>query len=484
MSFMLVLQVLRKRFWIVGVTFLSTLVGAILVLIFVPARYDGIATASIDPSIVDPVSGAMASINSAMIVQGNLVALAKSNQVALAVVHRLNMDADAAAQSTYASSSDSGIVDIRQWLDNQLLDHVDAKFAPQSNVISITYKAPSPQQAAVLANAFMSSFIDAAIAVKGSSAQKAAAWFAPQIEKYRNDLAQARERLTHFQSETKLLAPSASDAENDQLLAVTSDLTKAKADLVSLQTQLRSPAPTAATSNDAQSVDIQTLVSLRANLSNVDADIAKTQTETGANNPRLLEKFATRQSLQRQIEAQIQDYRKKLSDRIATQTERVATLQQVYSERLSGMIGIQGQREQLLALSHDVQFQQEELERVRKAASQARLQSQLSFSNIALIDTATPPTSVSFPKPIIVGALAVGLGFGLGVLFALIAEALDRRLRTADDLQFITDAPLLGVMIDIRPKKPARIRRLIARMRLATLFRHPPPKTDDALARL
>ena len=53
------------------------------------------------------------------------------------------------------------------------------------------------------------------------------------------------------------------------------------------------------------------------------------------------------------------------------------------------------------------------------------MQSQLSFSNIAVIDHATPPTSVSFPKALIIWPLAAFLGLGLEIILSLLAEALD-----------------------------------------------------------
>src|SRR5208283_6067526 len=96
MSLKLVLQVLRRRLWILALAFLATLVGATLFLLLVPSRYDAVATASIDPGVTDPVSGQLSGGGSILILQGNLVALAKSNQVALAVVKRLNLDADPA----------------------------------------------------------------------------------------------------------------------------------------------------------------------------------------------------------------------------------------------------------------------------------------------------------------------------------------------------------------------------------------------------
>ncbi len=77
MSLMPIIQVLRQRLWIVAVAFLSTLVGAWVLLLLVPPRYDATTSASIDPSVNDPVSGQSISSQLMSIVQGNLIALAR-----------------------------------------------------------------------------------------------------------------------------------------------------------------------------------------------------------------------------------------------------------------------------------------------------------------------------------------------------------------------------------------------------------------------
>lgn len=466
MSFMLVFQVLRRRIWIVGLAFLATLAGAFIVLLLIPQRFDATATASIDPGLpADPIGGQQGPQN-ITILQGNLIALAKSNQVAVGVVKSLNMDANPATQEQYRNAKESGLLEIQQYLAAQLVDRIEPKFIPGSNVLSITYKGGEPRQAATIANAFMSSFIDAAIAAKVEAAQKASLWLTPQVDKIRNDLGEAREKLARFQSNAKLLAPSVSDSENEQLLAATTELSKAKAELVSLQSQLTAPALTAAGSNDAQSLDLATLGNLRTGLSNIDSEIAKLQTEVGAKNPKLVEKFNVRQSLQKQLDAQVDEFRKKLKDRIATLTGKIAQLETVRSERLTDMIRIQAQRDQLSSLMHDVAFYQDETERMLRAANHSRLQSQLSFSNIAVVDTATPPTSASFPKPFLIGLLSVFAGMALGVLLALLTEAVDRRVRTSQDLRVAVDVPLLGQMIDIKPKKASFLSRFKPRLRL------------------
>jgi uncharacterized protein involved in exopolysaccharide biosynthesis len=51
-----VLVILLRRGWIVVLALLTTMIVAGGVLLFVPGRYDAVATASIDPGNVDPIS--------------------------------------------------------------------------------------------------------------------------------------------------------------------------------------------------------------------------------------------------------------------------------------------------------------------------------------------------------------------------------------------------------------------------------------------
>ena len=56
MSISQVLVILLRRGWIVVLALLTTMIVAGGVLLFVPGRYDAVATASIDPGNVDPIS--------------------------------------------------------------------------------------------------------------------------------------------------------------------------------------------------------------------------------------------------------------------------------------------------------------------------------------------------------------------------------------------------------------------------------------------
>ena len=111
------------------------------------------------------------------------------------------------------------------------------------------------------------------------------------------------------------------------------------------------------------------------------------------------------------------------------------------------MVKIQEQRDQLATLAAMSRLTQERYVSASKAAAAARLLGQLSFSNITVLDKASTPVTPAFPKLKLVIPAAIAAGLGLGVIFALIAEALNRRVRVPRDLDFASFAPSLGTMI-------------------------------------
>jgi uncharacterized protein involved in exopolysaccharide biosynthesis len=395
------------------------------------------------------VSGLGPTPGSLLIVQGNLAALARSNQVALEVVRRLGLDREPDVRRDFEASRPSPSADIRPFAAQQLLDRLDARFLAGSNVLTLTFRARAPEKAAAVANAFMAAFIDAAIALKGQSAQKAADWFAPRIAGVGARLADARGRLETFQTDARLLAPGNNDPEADRLVAIGNALSAARTELATLQSQL---AP-GAEPNDAQNPDAQRLVALRTALAGAEAEISRLTPYAGPTHQKMREQVATRDALRGQIDEETKAYQARRADRVAAQLVKIARLEKIYAESLGDMVGVQAQRDRLAQLRAEIQFQQDEFDRLQRAASQARLQSQLSFSNIAVIDAATPPASPAFPKPVPTLAVAGVAGAGLAALGALLAEAFDRRIRRAEDLAEAAGAPLLGVALDFSPPR-------------------------------
>jgi uncharacterized protein involved in exopolysaccharide biosynthesis len=457
------LLILWRRSWIVALTVLTALIVAAAVLIFVPGRYDAVATASIDPRGLDPVSMAPEGGATAIgLMQGNMLQLVGSQRVALDVVKRLNLTANARTQQDYRLSNSFGRESIDDWMAENLLRNVDPKFNLGTNVLSIKYKAGDPSQGALIANAFLAATIDATIAMKAASADQTAQWFAPQLENTRKELDAARAALEDFQKKTNLVAPTASaDSESATLMALTQNLSANKAAVTALESRLASGSTNL--SIDPSDPDLQLLAALKEKLSAAQTTVEAVKNSIGANNPKMVSEAANIAALKRQIIDGTDRMREHLKERIESTKAQIRTLEVSQAEAEKALIAAQAERNRLGELQHDVGFRLEQLNMQQRMAAQAKLQSKLTFAEIAVLDKATPALSPSFPKPFIVIPVAISASLALGLLLALLSEMADRRVRIADDLNLVSSAPVLGVIqMQRRLRRRSGLRRLRA----------------------
>ena len=445
MSVSQVLVILLRRVWIVALAFLTTMVVAGGVLLFVPSRYDAIATASIDPGSINPISETSDAAGSSMIMlmQGNMISLITSERVALDVVKRLNLTASPLVQQSFRGSSSFGHENVDEWMASILLKNVDPKFNLGTNVLSIKYKSDDPNQAALVANAFLAATIDGSIAMKAAAADQTARWFAPQLEDLRKELESARTALATFQAKANMVAPTTGgDSETSQYMAISGELSSATASLTAMQSRLASGSTEL--SNDPTDPDLQVLAGLKDRLSTSEAAIESAKGVLGANNPKMVADQANLASIRRQIAEATEKMQQHLKERISTTQSQIASLEAAQAQAQKKLIEVQAQRDRMGELQRDVGFRVEQLNARERAAEQAKLQSKLTFSDITVLDKATPPIDPAFPKQIIVIPVGIAAGLALGLLLALLAEATDRRVRFPPDLEFAAPAPFLG----------------------------------------
>ncbi len=439
-----VLVILWRRGWIAALTFLSAMLVAGGVLLFVPGRYDAVATASLDPGNSNPITETGASSSQLIgLMQGNLIQLVKSHRVARDVVRRLNLTADPRVQAQYRKSDSFGRESIDDWYAEILVSSVDPSFTFGTNVLSIKYKSGDPNQAALIANAFLAATIDATIAMKAGSAEQTASWFTPQLDSLRKDFQKARATLEAYQMRTNLVAPTmGGDTETSELMAITQHLSSAKANLTMLQSRLTSGATDPAV--DPSDPDLQVLAALREKLSSMETSVAAVKGSIGSKNPKMVAGLANIEAIRKQMAETIEKMRAHLKERLAETKDLIASLEAAQTKAQRALIAVQAQRNQLGELQRDVGFRLNQLNALEKLAEQAKLQSKLTFADIAVLDKAVPPIAPAFPKPLVVILVGVGAGMSLGLILALIAEMLDRRVRFPIDLEIAASAPVLG----------------------------------------
>jgi succinoglycan biosynthesis transport protein ExoP len=446
MSVSQILVILLRRAWIVMLALLTTVIVAGGVLLFVPGRYDAVATASIDPGNIDPLSDMGGGLGAIGLIQGNILSLVASQRVGVDVVKRLNLTDNPAVQQNFRKSPSFGRESIEEWMAGGLVKNVDPKFTMGTNVLSIKYKSGDPNQAALIANAFLAATIDGSVAIKAAEADQTARWFAPQLDELRKELEDARTALQAYQAKSNMVAPSdgGGDRETTQYMAIAQQLSSARAGLTSLQSRLASGSTEL--SNDPSDPDLQILSGLKEKLSTAETDIVASKGVFGANNPKMVAQQTNLVTLRKQIGDATDKMRTHLKERIELAQAQIASLEAEQDKAQKSLILVQAQRDRLNQLQRDVSFRADELNARERTAEQAKLKSKLTFSDMTVLDKASPPIDPAFPKPFIVMPVGIAAGLALGLILALLAEAGDRRVRFPVDLEHAAPAPFLGAL--------------------------------------
>ncbi len=161
------------------------------------------------------------------------------------------------------------------------------------------------------------------------------------------------------------------------------------------------------------------------------------------NNPKMVAQQANIATLRKQMSdftEKMRQHLKSASPRCKPRSRRWAGQDQAQKV----LIDIQAQRDRLQQLQHDVEFRADELSARERAAEQAKLKSKLTFSDMTVLDKASPPVDPAFPKPFVVMPVGIASGLALGLILALLAEAADRRVRFPVDLEYAAPAPFSG----------------------------------------
>ena len=195
MSVSQILVILLRRAWIVLLALLTTVIVAGGVLLFVPGRYDAVATASIDPGNIDPISEMSTGLGTIGLMQGNILSLVTSQRVAVDVVKRLNLTDNPAVQAEFPKVAFLRPRKHRGMDGRWPGEECRSEVLLGTNVLAIKYKSGDPNQAALIANAFLAATIDGSVAMKAAEADQTARWFAPQLDELRKELEDARTAL-------------------------------------------------------------------------------------------------------------------------------------------------------------------------------------------------------------------------------------------------------------------------------------------------
>ncbi|QLI82546.1 chain length determinant protein EpsF [Chitinibacter fontanus] len=442
MTFEQFLNILRARKWIAIAVFATVLLTTLVVSLILPKQYTAEATVAIDIKAADPVTGQPVAGYMAPSFMATQVDMISSQNAALKVVDTLGLTRLPEAQAQFQEAT-QGRGDIRNWFAETLLKNLEVKPSRESNVINLEYTATDPGFAAALANAFSQAYIRTTVEIKAAAAQQNNAFFQEQLKSLQANLEKAQNKLSEYQQEKGIVG------SDERLDIETQRLNELSSQLVGAQTQTFDAQSRARGGSVAPDVLNNPLIQqLKAQLSTQEAKYKELSEKNGPNHPHNQQALAELNATRAQLGELMSQYAGGLSSAAGNSASRQASLQAALQAQKEKVLQLKSERSTLDVLQRNIDNAQRSYDQALQRISQTMLESRSDQSNISIIKSAVAPLKHSSPRTLLNMVLAVFVGGLLAVGFAMLAELIDRRVRSKEDIENMLG---LSVLADLVP---------------------------------
>lgn len=426
--------IILARYKLILLTLVVTISTTLIVSLSLPKSYKSSATLLLTYKGIDPVSGSVIAAHLSPGFMATQIDVIKSSRTALMVIDQLRLDQSEVVKKQHEDSNSE--LSLRDWLANFLLRNVDVETSRDSSVIGIGYKGPDPMFAAAMANAFANAYQEISIRLTVEPSQKAATYFTDQLNVLRERLETAQRKLTEYQQEKGIIdVDYRLDAETKRLDELSRQLIFAQADLMGTV-----PEGENNSAGESTSIARNTMINnLRLSLVQAETKFSEISQRIGSNHPLYGASKADVDKLRAELNRYIRTTKN-------TAINQESEIRAALEEQKAKVLTLNRSRNELLLLAREVEGAQQAYNTAMQRLNQTSLEGQANLSTVSILDAAKVPDRPDSPKVLLNTVLSVILGTLLGLGVGLLAEMIDRRVRSAEDLIDILQVPVLGVV--------------------------------------
>ena len=439
-QFLLILKARRMIFLIVlGLTVTTTLV----INLILPNTYRAVSSIVLNSKGTDPVSGITMP---AAMMPGYIttqIDIITSPKVAIKVVDDLKLTENKVIVDKFNKET-KGQGEIKAWVADLLLANIDAKPSRDSSVVEISFTGADPVFAATIANAFAEAYQGTNIQLKVEPAQKAAEFLGEQTKVLRSNLEEAQAKLAKYQQEKGLTSVMGNlDVESARLNDLSSQLVVAQN--ITYESNSRQD-KTAGNGEESPDVAANPIVqSLKVDITRAESKFSELSQRLGPSHPQYQQALAELNKLKSQLQEERRKATTTIGGTASINKQREAEIRSSLAKQKARVLELNLTRDQLSVLQRDVENAQRAMDAASQRFTATTLEGSANQTDIAILNPATPPVKPSSPRVVFNTVLSFFLGGLLAMALSLLAERLDRRLRSREDINDL-DMAVLAVI--------------------------------------
>jgi chain length determinant protein EpsF len=441
MNFSQLVLILKARYKMIFLVSIISLLTASVVSLLFPKSYKAATRVILNYKGVDPVTGMAMPAQLMPGYMATQVDIIQSKNVTLDVIKRLHLAEVKSLKVQFAEATKGKQADINEWLADLLQQKLTILPSKESSVITIGYKGVDPVFAATMANAFAESYINLSLKLKIDPAIKASQYLSQQTKALRENLQNAQDKLADYQQKHGLTSIQESfDVESSKLRDLSTQYSMAQSQSIDANSRRNDASKNMSDSPDV--VQNPVIQNMRMSLINAESKLAEMGQRYSKNHPMYIAAEAEVNKIKSQLNTEIDRTVVSLSNSASINFQRLGDLRFQLEKQKQKVLELNRFRSDFAILEKEVQIAQNALETVNSRFSQTALEGQSNQGDISVLETAVPPLEPSNPSLFLIAPFSLIVGAFLGCLFALLAEMLDRRVRSRDDLLTLGEIPV------------------------------------------
>jgi succinoglycan biosynthesis transport protein ExoP len=442
--------ILRARQRIIWVTLAVTVALVLGVSLLLPKTYKATSSVLLNYKGLDPVTGIAMPGQLMPGYMATQIDIIGSKNVALRVVDSLKL-ANSPAVIEQFNDDTGGKGTVRDWLAALLLKKLDVEPARESSVVEISFRGADPQFAAAVANAFADEYQAVSIQLRVEPAQKAAVYFNNQTKLLRDALEAAQSRLSKYQQEHGIVSvDNRLDVESNRLNDLSTQLVLAQGAAHEATSRQRMAADGSESPDVAASPLIQ---NLRAALGQAESKFADVSSRLDKNHPLYVSAKAELDKLRSDLQTQVRLASSSVGNNAQILQQREGAVRAALEAQKNKVLELNRTRDEMGVLMKDVESAQHAYDATAARYAQTAVEGHAEQSDISLLNPAVPPTQPWSPRVLLNTLAAIVIGTFMGLVFAILAELLNRRVRSEQDLFDLLQVPVLGAIDWNGPKR-------------------------------
>jgi polysaccharide biosynthesis transport protein len=321
-----------------------------------------------------------------------------------------------------------------------------------TNILILSYTARNPQLAADICNTLISNYVEHNFSQNYAATQQVSDWLQRQLGDLRKRLEASQEHMLTVQKDIGLVGIDQTQSiVLSRLVDIGHDVTAAESQRLLAEAKLitlQSAPPDVLATLSADPI----LISLKGQMTTLQAEYANLSAKYGDKNPKLLEirseMAETTAAMKREQGIVISRAQEEV---YAAKHNQDALQRRLDEEKSSAYMGNSKAVEYSLA-RREYESNRSLYDGLQQRLQEAGIIAGLHSTNIRKIDPADAPDFPSSPRKSVNLTLGLLCGLGIGLLLSFLVEALDTNIKTIYDIEERLGLPMLGVVPQVDSK--------------------------------